>query len=434
MITPLERWIAGRIGVSPTGLTRKQIQSHQLARLRQTVQWARERSPFYRRHLEGFTERDLGRLEDLPLFPMTTPAHIQADPRRFLCVSQSDVTRVVTLETSGTTGNPKRIWFTIEDQEATIDFFHHGMSTLAGPGDRVLILLPGERPGSVGDLLMKGLARLGAVGLAHGFVMNPRDTLMVMRQEKPQILVGVPVQVLGLARHSGGDWAPRSVLLSTDHAPESLTRELERIWGCEVFTHYGMTEMGFGGGLECRAHCGYHLREADLLVEVVDPDSGQLVPDGTPGEVIFTTLGREGMPLIRYRTGDLSRFLVESCPCGTVLQTLESVSTRLDGRMVLKNGAVLTMADLDEVLFDIDGLLDFNATLRDASDCQRLEVELLLRDAAADLAAVLAMTRLRGIASIGSAETVGGFAVTVSICSGKERSGRGHAKRRIEQI
>lgn len=434
MITPLERWIAGRIGAGPAGLTRAAIRSHQLERLRQSVQWAREKSPFYGRHLGELTEKDLGSLEDLARFPLTTPAHIQADPRRFLCVSQSEVCRVVTLETSGTTGNPKRIWFTAEDQESTIDFFQHGMSTLAGPGDRVLVLLPGERPGSVGDLLMKGLARLGAEGLLHGFVLDPLNTVRVMRRQRPQVLVGVPLQVLALARYGGADWAPRSVLLSTDHVPRSLAGELERTWGCEVFTHWGMTETGFGGGLECAAHSGYHLREADLHLEVVDPETGRTLPDGTLGEVVFTTLDRRGMPLIRYRTGDLSRFLEKPCPCGTVLRTLENVSTRLEGRMVLNNGAVLTMADLDEVLFDIDGLLDFNATLRDAGDCQRLEVELLLRDAAADLAAVLAMTRLRGIASIGSAETVGGFAVTVSICSGKERSGRGHAKRRIEQI
>ncbi|NTU48214.1 MAG: phenylacetate--CoA ligase family protein [Syntrophobacteraceae bacterium] len=434
MITPLEEWIATKIGMTLTGLNRAEIESHQLEKLRQTVRWAREKSLFYGKHLGDLTEKDLTCLEDLVRFPFTTPAHIQENPLRFLCVSQGEVSRVVTLETSGTTGNPKRIWFTAEDQEATIDYFHHGMSTLAGPGDRVLILLPGERSGSVGDLLMKALSRLGAAGMPHGFVLNPLDTLQVMRRERPDVLVGTPVQVLSLARNSEGDCAPRSVLLSTDHVPKSLAKGLERIWGCEVFTHYGMTEMGFGGGLECRAHSGYHLREVDLYVEVVDPKTCDPLPDGIVGEVVFTTLVRRGMPLIRYRTGDLSRFLSEPCPCGTVLRTLEGVTTRIDSRIALFDGAILTMADMDEALFEIDDLLDFSATLSREGDRQRLGVELFMREGAASSAAGLAESKLRGIPSIHSAEMAEKLALAVSVGSAQSMVRQGNAKRRIRNM
>ena len=97
-------------------------------------------------------------------------------------------------------------------------------------------------------------------------------------------LVGIPTQVLSLARHEKADEIPdgriSSVLLSTDYVPSSLVRELQRVWACKVFGHYGTTEMGLGGGVECEAFDGYHLREADLLFEVVDPVSGQAVPDG----------------------------------------------------------------------------------------------------------------------------------------------------------
>ena len=328
-ITPLEAWISRHIGTNGTGLSRERIEAFQLAKLRETIGWAKARSPFYREHLAGLGQEDLTDLEALTRFPFTTAEDIRRQPLRFLCVSQSEVSRVVTLQTSGTTGEPKRVFFTIDDQERTIDFFHHGMSTLAGPGDRVLILLPGTLPGSVGDLLVKGLERLGAVGVPHGPVREASRTLEVMEKERIDTLVGIPAQVLGLARLSGGTAAPGSVLLSADHVPDAVSTELRRIWGCEVFTHYGMTEMGFGGGVECEARNGYHLREADLYIEIVDPETGRSVSEGDPGEVVFTTLTRRGMPLIRYRTGDVSRFVPGPCPCGTVLKTLARVKSRL---------------------------------------------------------------------------------------------------------
>ena len=100
-------------------------------------------------------------LRDLSHLPFTTPEDLRQDPGQFVCVSQDEVARIITLPTSGTSGLPKRIYFSAEDQELTVDFFQIGMSTLARPGDRVLILLPGPKPGTVGQLLTVGLERLG---------------------------------------------------------------------------------------------------------------------------------------------------------------------------------------------------------------------------------------------------------------------------------
>jgi hypothetical protein len=138
--------------------------------------------------------------------------------------------------------------------------------------------------------------------------------------------------------------------------------------------HYGMTEMGLGGGVECQARRGYHLREADLLFEIVDPASGAPLPEGEAGEVVVSTLTREGMPLIRYRTGDAGRFLPGACPCGTALRTLERVTHRLDGRLALGR-ATLTMADLDEAIFPLAGVIGFSAALTRGPPI-RLAVEL----------------------------------------------------------
>jgi phenylacetate-coenzyme A ligase PaaK-like adenylate-forming protein len=368
-LTPLEPWIAGKIGAAGRALTREALAAYQLEKLRETLALVRARSQFYRRRLARAPER-LDSLEDLAAYPFTTADDLRGGPLQLLCVSQGDIQRVVTLDTSGTSGDPKRLYFTLEDQELTIDFFRAGMSTLVDPGDRVLILLPGERAGSVGDLLKTGLERLGAVGIKHGLVRDTREALEALRRERADALVGVPVQALGLARQPQTGGAPprlKSVLLSTDHVPAAIAQVLEATWGCAVYNHYGMTEMGLGGGVECQARRGYHLREADLYVEIVDPLSGIQLPDGQYGEVVFTTLTRRGMPLLRYRTGDVSRFIPGPCPCGSFLKTLEPIRCRKDGIVTL-GAARFMLADLDEALFPLDGLLDFSAAaLQDAS-------------------------------------------------------------------
>jgi len=152
---------------------------------------------------------------------------------------------------------------------------------------------------------------------------------------------------------------------------------VEDRWQCTAFDHYGMTEMGLGGGVECAARRGYHLREADLLFEIVDLTTGASLPDGEYGEVVFTTLARQGMPLIRYRTGDVSRFMPGACPCGTHLKTLARVTRRIRGCILVGDG-YLTMADLDNALFAVDGVLNFTATLvrENQRDNLRLQVQL----------------------------------------------------------
>ncbi len=201
-ITPLDGWIAGKIGYPAGGppLTRQAIEDRQLERLRETLGLAARKSVFYRMGLRGLRNGSLSGIGDMAGIPFTTADDIRRNPLRFLCLSQDRINRVVTLPTSGTTGDPKRIFFTLEDRELTVDFFSHGMSTFTGPGDRVLILLSGERPGSVGELLAESIGRLGAVAIAHGPVKDPRTTLDVMARDRVSTLVGSPVQALLLAR------------------------------------------------------------------------------------------------------------------------------------------------------------------------------------------------------------------------------------------
>ena len=340
-LTPLDYWTAQKIGQGQGSLNREALAEYQLQRFQETLRLVTASSVFYRDRLGLSAVRSVESLADIAALPFTTAEDLRQAGQQMLCVSQSCVSRVVTLTTSGTLGEPKRLWFTEDDQALTVDFFRIGMSTLVAPGDRVLILLPGERSGSVGELLARALESAGIVAIPHGPVSSPAATLQVIQSNKVNSLVGIPVQVQALTRYAVQvAFQPlkmKSILLSTDHAADSLIREVEQIWQCRVFDHYGMTEMGLGGGVECAAHSGYHMREADLYFEIIDPDSGQLLPEGCEGEVVFSTLTRRGMPLIRYRTGDFSRFLPEQCACGTVLKRL----ARIGGRVVPAAGKQL---------------------------------------------------------------------------------------------
>jgi phenylacetate-CoA ligase len=364
--TPLENWIAMRLAVSEAKLTREAIADYQLQAIKNTVAMARARSSFYARRLSTLPSdapRSLGEVSQLPF---TTAEDLAQHAPEFLCVSQDEISRVVTLHSSGTTGAPKRLFFTADDQELALDFFAKGVAAIAAPGERMLIALPGEREGSVGYQLAKGIARAGVVAIPHGLSMDPEETLAHMEREEATCIIGLPVQMLALAWSekggANGFRRLRSIVLCSDHVAESLARTLRQRSGAEIFEHYGMTEMGLGGGVDCEAHMGYHLREADLYFEIVDPETGELLPDGETGEIAFTTLNRTGMPLIRYRTGDLSRFLPGRCACGTMLKRLERIRNRIDGSIGLGQCG-FNIGMLDEALFTIHGLLDFSAAI-----------------------------------------------------------------------
>lgn len=380
-LTPLDPWIAAKIGQIGRPLDREVLHSYQLAKLNETLSHVRKNSRFYRATL-GPKHTPLSSLDEIAELPFSSPDDLRAAPLDFLCVSQNEVHRIVTLPTSGTTGTPKRIYFTAADQELTRDFFHHGMSTMVSPGDVVLILLPASLPGSVGDLLREGLARMEVRGIPYGPVDDPLEVLEVMRREQVTAMVGVPVQVFALAKAAAANGSPRpslvhSVLLSTDRVPGPIARTIERTWDCSVYNHYGMTETGLGGGVDCQARAGYHLREADLLYEIVDPATGRVLPDGETGEVVITTLTRQAMPFVRYRTGDLGRFIPDPCSCGTVLKRMAHIDERVAGHLVLPDGAVIRQRDFDEVLFALEGVLDFRVTVQDAGPqtCVSVEVK-----------------------------------------------------------
>ena len=362
--TRLENWLKGRLGRQDLSI--ETLEAFQLARLNQTLAYVRKNSPFYRQRLESTPDRPLTGLGQTAGLPLTTAEDIRRHHLDMLCVSHGEVTRVVTMQTSGTTSAPKRLYFTEADLERNIDFFRHGLSCMVDPGHTLLIMLPGTTPDSAGDQLKRAAARIPVEGHIHWPVLDLDQILKQVEELQINCLAGAPAQIFALCRHAQVTRRLRpnpirSILLTTDYVPQVVVDEIRRSWGCKVFEHYGMSEMGLGGGLECDAHQGYHLREADLLVEIIDPDSGSPLPGGVEGEVVFTTLTRQAMPLIRYRTGDQAAWIKGPCPCGTVLRRLGKVRGRITD--LGSTRVPLSMPQLDEAVLSLPGIYSFQATL-----------------------------------------------------------------------
>jgi phenylacetate-CoA ligase len=362
----LDGWMAERMGLAQP-LTRAALDAWQLERLRETIACARAASPFYR-SLPDWPDIEIGTLKDMARLPFTKQADLVRNDPPLLALSQSAIARAVTLDTSGTCGPPKRLHFTAEDLEATIDFFHHGMAMLTRPGDRAAIAFPSSRPGGIGEGLATALRRLGAEPLLAPLSAGPVELVAWLRAAKPDVIAGPPVPLLAaawLAMSDGG--APlrvRAMLLSSDYVASSLARAITAACGAEIFEHWGMTETGYGGAVDCAYHVGCHLRENELFAEVVDPETGERLPPGAVGELVISTLRRRGLPLLRYRTGDLARLIEEPCPCGSVLRRLGAFSGRAGAGLTLPGGGELTLPLLDEALFAIDGVTDFTATVQ----------------------------------------------------------------------
>ncbi|AGW12800.1 DVU_1553 family AMP-dependent CoA ligase [Megalodesulfovibrio gigas] len=353
----LDDWIAARLGLDTPGAPgTAQLRATQLQRLNETLAWARRHSPFWQTHLAG-TPDVLHSLDALAGLPLLTVEQVRQQGPALCCLPQGDFERVITLQSSATTGPAKRLYFTRDDLDATADFFAAGMAHIVPPGGTVLLLMPGDRPGTVGDLLGQGLARLGSACISLGFLRDVDALHETIRTHAVACVVGLPWQVLAAARAGGRIPGLTSVLLSADRAPRWLVDELRQRLECEIFLHWGMTETGLGGAVECPAHDGLHPRLLDLHLEVIHPDSGTPLPPGEPGELVLTTLARRGMPLIRYRTGDLARLLPGPCACGSPLPRLENPTRRRSPSLALVTGDLVDETVLDDAVMQTPGLL-----------------------------------------------------------------------------
>lgn len=329
-------------------LDRETIEAIQLRKLNCLLARERERGGFYR----GLPER-LDSLAELGSLPFTTEADLARSAPGMLLISQSRIRRIISETTSGTTGAAKRVFYTDGDLENTVRLYMAGLGELIFPGSRTMICFPFSGPHGLGELIAEAVTRLGARPLKLGPSLSYGEYAAVLEREQPDTFVGMPGQLLSALRACGRGSLCRA-LVSGDACPDSVISGCERILGSRLFPHYGSREMGMAGAVTCPAHEGMHLRENHVIPEIVD-DRGRVLPKGEWGELVITTVGMEALPLIRYRTGDVTRILPEPCPCG-------SATTRLDR---LRRRAGNRIEELDEALFALPELVDYTARLED---------------------------------------------------------------------
>lgn len=346
-------------------LNRREIEALQLRKLNELLRKEQERGGFYS-SLPGRLES----LEQLSDLPFTTAEDLQMHSGRMLLCSQNEVQRVITDRTSGTTGSPKRLFYTKEDLEHTILLFMAGLGEFIYPGSKTMICMPFSGPYGLGELIAAAVERLGAAALKLGPFLTYSEYAKVIREEQPDTFVGMPVQLLSILRFCGKGSLQRA-LVSGDACPETVVEQCQLILGTKLFPHYGSREMALGGAVTCPAHEGMHLRENHVIAEIVD-EQGNVLPHGMYGELVITTIGMMAQPLIRYRTGDYTRIFPEPCPCGSEVIRLDQVRRKAEDGLP-------SMEELDNLVFHFPEVVDYHAGYGEG----HLQLELLTKPSCA---------------------------------------------------
>lgn len=334
------------------------MSAYPLTMLNQQLDYARYHSRFYSRQLSGYA-LPLASCESLSALPFTEVEDLQNHGAEMLCVGADKVERIVTLNSSGSGGAPKRLFFTRRDLARTVEFFSTGMNAMCGAGDGVSIFMPANAENSIARLLAEGLEYFGAQPYVFGLIQDYPKAVEALYQVKPHTIVGVPSQMRKLALLTPA-LRPQNILLTADYIADAAKKTITKMWHCAIFEHYGLTESGYGGAVECPAHDGMHIRHDELVLEVIEPNGTRPVAEGQWGEIVLTTLRREAMPLIRYRTGDMGRLIRRPCACGSELPRLDRIRGRLS-----EIAREVNIYHVDEILYAINEVLDYSASCKE---------------------------------------------------------------------
>ncbi len=355
---------ASPLGSAPT-------RAYQDYYLQRTLRHAFAHSPHYQRlsaerALKADSVRTTGDLHRLGFF--TYSSDLRRDPNSFLSVPKECVARTMT--TAGTTGYPKSIFFTEKDWKALLYMLAIGMEfTGVTRRDTVQILYCyGDSDWVVAPMLEEAFKLIGVRVVQAGNALAVEEQLDLMRREGPTVLMGTPsylhrLTAEGLKVMDLRALRIRLMFLGAESWSDCFRRYVEQAWGARAYDSYGMTEMGLVGATECRQQNGLHTSPANVL-EVIDPESGENLPPGKEGELVVTTLRREAMPLIRYRTGDIAALLPDiRCPCGIPTSRISRIAGRSDDMVCLGTGENLYPAELERALVGTPEILGYQLVI-----------------------------------------------------------------------
>jgi phenylacetate-CoA ligase len=340
-------------------LTRSELEKLQISRLRKVLECVSQ-FPFYKKKLEeaGMAISQVSDLKDIRKLPFTTKQDLRDNyPYGLVCVSKDKLVRLHV--SSGTTGQATAIFYTQRDLDAWADLMARCMyMTGARPGDTFQNLTGyGLFTGGLG--FHYGAERLGLLTIPVG-AGNTKRQIQLMQDFSTNILHIIPsyaLHLMDVLTQMGID--PRKdlelkiVYMGAEPYSEEVRRRVEEFYGVQAYNSYGLSEMnGPGVAFECSAQSGMHIWEDAYLVEIVDPKTLEPVPEGEFGELVLTTLNREAMPILRYRTKDLTRVIPGECTCGRAHKRLDRIQGRSDDMFIIK-GVNIFPIQVEQVLMNI---------------------------------------------------------------------------------
>lgn len=369
--------------------TREQIESIQLERLKDTVTRAYERVPHYHEKLKaaGVEPGDIQSLDDLGKLPFTVKDDFRVNyPFGLFAVPQKEIVRFHA--SSGTTGKPTVVGYTKRDMETWKELIAR-LVTMAGVTDEDVAQISfgyGLFTGAFG--LHQGLEHIGAsvIPMSSG---NTQKQIMIMQDFGTTTLVSTPSYALHMgevALEMGIDpkkdlklkWG----LFGGEGSTEAMRREINQVWGLFATENYGMSELvGPGVSGECKALKGMHINEDHFIPEIIDPNTGRILGEGEVGELVITTITKEALPILRYRTKDITSLHYEKCDCGRTTVRMSKIQGRSDDMLIL-GGVNVFPSQIEEVLFNCEGIgPHYQIKVFKQGYLDRIEVDVELIDA-----------------------------------------------------
>lgn len=342
-------------------MDREQLYSLQLKRLKETVCRVYEKVPYYRSLFDekGIRPGDIEKLEDVSKLPFTTKTALRDNyPYGLFAMPLNKIVRLHA--SSGTTGKPTVVGYSQRDLDTWSDLVARVVTQAGVTADDVVQITFGYGLFTGAFGLHYGLERVGAT-IVPASVGNTERQIMLMQDFGTTALVGTPSYCLHLAEVAAGmgiDPASLNIrvgLYGSEAWTESMRHELEKSWGAKATDNFGLSEiMGPGVAGECTAEPGMHINEDHFLAEVIDPETGEPLDYGEEGELVLTTLTKEALPIIRYRTRDITVLNPEKCACGRTTARMRKVMGRTDDMLII-SGVNVFPSQIETVLMDIDG-------------------------------------------------------------------------------